>query len=89
MMYWDGGGWAWMMFMPLLWIALIGLIVWAAVRLAHRPGGGQSEGDRPGPGPRHETPREILDRRYASGEIDSDTYREAREHLADQPPRQR
>ncbi|MGW3041997.1 SHOCT domain-containing protein [Kitasatospora sp. NPDC001159] len=87
MMYWNGG-WAWMMLMPLLWIALIGLVVWAVVRVTHqRPG---QYGDRPvnGGGPPHrETPREILDRRYASGEIDTDTYREARNHLADQEPR--
>ncbi|MFE1881557.1 hypothetical protein [Streptomyces diastatochromogenes] len=30
-MYWDGGWAAWMAFMPLLWIALIGLVVWAVI----------------------------------------------------------
>ncbi|MFD0526496.1 hypothetical protein ACFQ1I_03220 [Kitasatospora arboriphila] len=38
MMHGDGGGWAWMMFLPLLWIGLAGLIGWAAVHLAHRLG---------------------------------------------------
>ncbi|WP_218639385.1 SHOCT domain-containing protein [Streptomyces sp. IMTB 2501] len=87
-MYWDGGGWAWMAFMPLLWIALIGLAVWAVIRLTHGSSGGT-----PGPGQgwegreRQETPEEILDRRYASGEIDTDTYAEARERLAAHRPR--
>ncbi|WP_211273214.1 SHOCT domain-containing protein [Streptomyces hirsutus] len=78
-MHWDGG-WAWMAFMPLLWIALIGLIVWAAVRLTQHQSGRDQGRDRGQP-PR-ETPEEILDRRYASGEIDADTYTEARERLA-------
>jgi putative membrane protein len=71
-----GGGWAWMMLMPLLWIALLGVIVWAAVRLAQRPS------DRAGPPPRRETPQEILDRRFAAGEIDADEYTRARDTLA-------
>lgn len=82
-MYWDGG-WAWMAFMPLLWIALIGLVVWAVVRLTHHPTGRddtQVRGQQP-----RETPEEILDRRYASGEIDTDTYTEARERLAKHRP---
>lgn len=85
MMYWDGGGWAWWMaFMPLLWIALIALMVWAVVRLTHRtaPRDGGTHG---GPPPR-ETPEEILDRRFASGEIDAETYAEARKRLAAHRP---
>ncbi|WP_406164682.1 SHOCT domain-containing protein [Streptomyces sp. NBC_00996] len=79
MTYWNGG-WAWMAFMPLLWIALIGLVVWAVVHLTRRPadrGGGTEHGWAP-----RETPEEILDRRFASGEIDADAYNEARKHLA-------
>ncbi|WP_235999255.1 SHOCT domain-containing protein [Qaidamihabitans albus] len=65
--------------MPLLWIALIAVIVWAAVRLAHR--------DHSAPGPRdRETPQETLDRRFASGEIDTDTYTQARARLAGREP---
>ncbi|MFB9904310.1 SHOCT domain-containing protein [Allokutzneria oryzae] len=86
-MYWNGGGWAWMAFMPLLWIVLIGLIVWAVVRLTQRHVGGDHGQDRGWP-PR-ETPEEILDRRFASGEIDADAYTEARERLAAGKPRPR
>ncbi len=84
-MYWDGG-WAWMAFMPLLWIALIGLVVWAVVRLVQHPSGrghGDGRGDGIGRGQfEPETPEDILDRRFASGEIDADAYTQARERLA-------
>ncbi|MEU6551478.1 SHOCT domain-containing protein [Streptomyces sp. NPDC046915] len=79
-MYWDGGGWTWMAFMPLLWIVLIGVVVWAVVRLTQHATGRDSGLDHGRP-PR-ETPEEILDRRFASGEIDADAYTQARERLA-------
>ncbi|MER6328060.1 SHOCT domain-containing protein [Streptomyces sp. NPDC001034] len=85
-MYWDGGGWVWMAFMPLFWLVLIGLVVWAVVHLTRHPGEGRGGGpDRGGWAPREtsrETPEEILDRRFASGEIDADAYHEARRHLS-------
>ena len=74
MMYGEWGGWGWMMLMPLVWIALIGVVVWAVVTVVQR-------GDRAIVPPR-ETPQEILDRRLASGEIDPDAYAHAREVLA-------
>jgi putative membrane protein len=80
MMHGGWGGWGWMMLMPLLWIVLIGLIVWAVVRLSQRPStqmGGQA--------PR-ETPQEILDRRFASGEIDEQAYMRAHDTLAGRRP---
>ncbi|GAA1045120.1 hypothetical protein GCM10009566_69140 [Streptomyces murinus] len=77
MMYEDsGGGWVWMAFMPLVWIALLGLLGWAMLRLT-RHHGGQERGSAA-----RETPEEILDRRFASGEIDAETYTDARERLA-------
>ncbi|MEU9605039.1 hypothetical protein [Streptomyces sp. NPDC048057] len=96
-MYWHGdGGWAWMAFMPLLWIVLIGLVVWVAVRLANRPDGrepqqppqwgsgrGPSNGPPPQEPPRRDSPEEILDRRFAMGEMDADAYAEARRRLAE------
>ncbi|WP_171052992.1 SHOCT domain-containing protein [Streptomyces marianii] len=87
-MYWhDGGGWAWMAFMPLLWILLIGLVIWAVVRLTQRPSSHSGATDRErAPS---ETPEEILDRRFASGEIDAAAYSEARKKLAEHRPRSR
>jgi putative membrane protein len=84
-MYWDGR-WVWMTFMPLVWIVLIGLVVWAVVHLT-RNAAGRSGMDRRQP--YRETPEEILDRRFASGEIDADAYNEAHKHLAAHRPGQK
>jgi putative membrane protein len=81
MMYGGWSGWGWMMLMPVLWIVLIGLIVWAVIRLTQRPSNQAGA-------PRQETPWEILDRRFASGEIDAETYRRARDTLAGKRPDQ-
>jgi len=86
-MYWDGGGWAWMALIPLAWIVLIGLVVCAVVHLTRHPAARDAS---QGPGqPEHETPEEILDRRFASGEIDAEAYIKARERLAAHKPKPR
>ena len=64
------GGW---IFMGLFWFVVIGVIIWAAVALL--------PGRRPA-GPDSERPEEILDRRFALGEIDAEQYRRARDELA-------
>ncbi|GGC56435.1 SHOCT domain-containing protein [Hoyosella rhizosphaerae] len=78
MMYgFDGTGWVWMALMPVVWIGLIVLIVWAVVRLTQdRPGRDRGVDYR-------ESPEDILDRRFARGEIDADEYGEARKRLAE------
>ena len=76
MMYGYGSGAWWMMLMPLLWIVLIAVIVWAVVRFI-QPGGGNKPVQ-----PLRETPMEILDRRYAHGDIDDDAYTTARARLS-------
>src|SRR5262245_17661042 len=76
MMYYGWYGWTWMLLMPLFWIVLLGVIVWAVVRIVQRPT------DRWPAERRGETPQEILDRRFASGEIDAETYTQARDRLA-------
>jgi putative membrane protein len=42
--WYDMGGWAWlwMTLVPLLWIAVLGLVVYLAVRLAQGDRGGRS-----------------------------------------------
>ncbi len=67
---WDTGWWV---LMPLLWVALIALIVWALVQLSSGRGDRRLE--------REEWPREILDRRLARGEIDPDAYEALRAKL--------
>ncbi|WP_184729177.1 SHOCT domain-containing protein [Saccharopolyspora phatthalungensis] len=84
MMWGYGPGMAWMVFMPLVWLVLVGLIVWAVVWLVR--GGLRGAGNHD----RRDTPEETLDRRFAAGEIDEETYRQAREALTQRhraPPR--
>ena len=78
----NGYGPGWMILMPLLWIAVIALIVWAVFKLVPR-----SPSGRGAPGPQErETPQQILDRRFARGEINAEEYRQARAHLAGPEP---
>lgn len=76
-----GWGWTWIMFMPLLWIVLVAAVVWAVVRLA-RPGDAGPR--RPG---RQASAQEILERRFARGEIDLETFETMRARLSGQGTR--
>jgi putative membrane protein len=70
----DGGGGWWivmMLGMVLFWGAIILGVVWLAR--------GGFDGWRGG---RRETPAEILDRRFAEGEISAEDYRERRQVIA-------
>lgn len=86
MMHADGGsmpapdGLPWMMWpaMLLVWAVLVAVIV-AAVALAVRALRGPGR-DRP-PAHQRETARDILDKRYARGEIDGDQLHEQRRAL--------
>lgn len=75
MMGWYGnGGWGYgMFFMGLFWVALIALAVWAVARSTRRSG-------EPMVG-QVESARQILDRRFASGQIDTEQYADARRVL--------
>lgn len=78
---WSAGSWGWngwlsMSAMMLLFVgAAIALAVWAAV-WATRPTSSHRS---------FETPRAVLDRRLAAGEIDADEYARARRLLDDYP----
>ena len=67
--WWNSGMW----FMGIFWVALIGLAVWAVVRLGKN--GDQQMGTT------IETPRQVLDRRFAAGDIDETQYAQARRVL--------
>jgi putative membrane protein len=62
--YMHNMGWGWAVLMTIAWLAILGLLV-GVVLTAMR--------DR-----RTASPREILDRRLAAGEIDLDEYERAR-----------
>lgn len=80
MMYGNGySGWG-MALMSLLWLALIASILWSAVLVARRLDAVTA--DRRAP----ESARAILDRRFAQGEIDADTYAQALERLTGSGP---
>ena len=83
MMGWYGGGTggsAWI-FMGLFWVVLIVAIIWLVVRLlpsnAHPCHAGAVSHQIPG----QESPVDILDRRFASGEVDLETYQQQRAAL--------
>lgn len=61
--------------MALMWLTVIGLSIWFFTWITRRDSrrGVASEAQ--------ETPRQILDRRFASGEIDSETYSQVRKLL--------
>ena len=62
------GGYGTMFIMPILWIAVIGLIVWAVAAATRRPG--ESDGSSG----LVDSALEILKRRYARGEINKEEY---------------
>ena len=66
-----GGGWMWLWgtLMMLSWVAIIAAAVWFVTR------------SRDTTGDRTSRAREILDERYASGDLSTDEYRERVEHL--------
>ncbi|HEX7397429.1 MAG TPA: hypothetical protein VF312_07780 [Propionibacteriaceae bacterium] len=73
-MGWGGMGVGGMIGMVVFWLVLIALIVWAVSRLLP----GRQGSSQPG----QETPEEILDRRFARGEVDLETYQLQRAALA-------
>ncbi|GGL10416.1 hypothetical protein [Mangrovihabitans endophyticus] len=79
MMGWYGGGMGWVgwLAMGLFWLLLIVVIVVLVVRLLPSA---KHDVSAQG-GAREDAPEDILDRRFARGEIDVDTYREQRAAL--------
>lgn len=73
MMNWYGNGSGWMngggaVLIGFFWIALFGLGVWLVSRVTRR----ETPAELP------ENPRQILDRRFAAGEMDATQYAQAR-----------
>jgi putative membrane protein len=74
---WMGWGWGGMWFGPLLMLAVFALLVAFVVSLVRRLGG-----DRGLPSGATRTAREVLDERYARGEIDRDEYLKRRQDIS-------
>ncbi len=68
-------GWGWLM-MGAFWILIIGLGIWLVTWLTRK--------DKSAP--REESPRQVLDRRLAAGEIDAAQYAQARRLIEGHSP---
>jgi putative membrane protein len=86
MMWGYGFGWGWLMMSlgTILWIAILVVLVWALIRWLNNrtntPAPLTWSGMQSGP-----TALEILQQRYARGEIDTATYEQIRERLEATP----
>jgi putative membrane protein len=78
--YGSGTGAVGWIVMGVFWLLIIGTVVWAVGSVLPR------ESNRDG---RSDRPEDILDRRFALGEIDAQRYRQAREELAASRPGRR
>jgi putative membrane protein len=91
MRHWNGGGgggwgagyWLLMSFaMVLVWALLVAAVVLAVRYAGRRTTGGRPPAGPDGTGARPRTARDILDERYARGEIGDEEYRNRRDTLA-------
>lgn len=76
MMGWYGdGAWGWggWLVMSLMMVAFWGLVIWGLVAIFRSNSQDSERGT--GTGPRRRDPMEILDERFARGEIDAEEYR--------------
>ena len=83
--YHDGVGWGGWIMMTLAMVAFWGVVVFIVVALFR---GTSNRGQSDRPDGRQQSPREILDERFARGEIDEDEYhaRQAALHATDRGP---
>lgn len=75
--YGMGGGW---LLMTISWVLLIAVLIGLAVWIFPRQTRRTDEAARR-PSARRPSPREVLDQRLASGELDVDNYRQLRAEL--------
>lgn len=79
-MWQMGDGWGWWMLVGWAWMVLFwGLIIWAVYTVIARVGGRETPA---APGPAEPSAMDILERRYASGELGHEEFEEMRRRLA-------
>ena len=81
-MYDSGWGWFGAGFMMVFWVALLGVAVWAIVRLTNRA---DSRPAQPAAGADEPSAQDVLDRRLASGEITVEEHTRLSGHLGGLP----
>jgi putative membrane protein len=69
------GGFGWMWLIPVFWILILGLIIWAVIAAVRRPGESDSSARSA------DSALELLKKRYARGEIDKQEYEEKKKDL--------
>jgi putative membrane protein len=84
MMGWNdmmGWGWGGMFFGGLVWLLILGAVVAAVVFIVRASGGGSGTDTYSTRRERDKTPLEIVQTRYAKGEIDKEEYETKRRDL--------
>jgi len=79
-MMWGAWGWSGMVLGPLMMIAVLAAVVAVAVLLVRWIGGAPVAA--PGPAAPEKTPLDILNERFAKGEIDKEDFEERRRLLS-------
>lgn len=72
----GGGGWLWMLLPLLFWGGLLAFAVWALTRIFPNRGGSDAAS-----GHGEDSAEEILQKRFARGEIDAEEYERSLEVL--------
>lgn len=83
-LYWGVGGWVMFGVMIALGLAVLAVLIWAVI-VSTRPMGSSNGHLQPERGGRTD-PVELLDLRYARGEIDTADYEERRSRLRGRGP---
>jgi putative membrane protein len=84
---WDYGGWGmmrtgmmgglgFMWLMPIFWLVILGLIIWAIAAVVGRSGESRGQGS-----PKTDSALEILKQRYARGEIGKEEYEQKKRDI--------
>ena len=77
MMWYTGAGWGWWMAFGWIWMIVFwGLIIWGVYTLVSRLSGSREARSEP-----QATAMEILERRYANGELTNEQFEEMRRRL--------